>query len=435
MDPRTKLLYRALVRGIAKVDEKWVEQAESSLRPKLLRAELGYLVRQRFEFKWKTKRGEKFVEEFQKGIKLVHYLENDPKAAINLLNDERHYEFVRQEWRHQDLQPPPRQKQPVVNNTDHLLRRWFKHEQQNGGLPIPQKLPYVERTGDLMNPFQGIPDSTKSKLLRQAYDYDYVEGIIKPGLAYDINKYHYLNKLDDIVNRRGPHIPKITFNDAAPAKIAYIPMPFPQIKQGRDLAMLIKKWTLAERVKQIWNLKETLQEENRMRSGGYHIKKVNAYNDVLFTRLWYEQWSLDEASWESWLEDRPIETVEEEWLEPLEIATNAVNKEVADIYKNRPTIETLKPALDKLVAQQKQHYDKLVATYQQIGDDINHNPNVFKHGELVNSDRLPLNQGKQLGDYLQPYQLFHWGDTFFDRFVFDKSRDPNRKIENVRESS
>ncbi|CAN3501006.1 hypothetical protein DICA1_C18074 [Diutina catenulata] len=430
------MLYRALVRRIRRrIDAQWVAELHRE-RPDLtipdperfarrLRAEMAYLAREEFSFEWKDQHGAQFVDAFTRGAKIVDDFDTGtPTAVMAEVERQRRTNFTKQEWRHQNLvlapelakaagaKPPGRD--PADDHEGHLLRRWFKHQQKNGSLPIPQKLPYVERVADTYdNPFYVISESTKSNTLQHAYDPLYVEAIIKPGLAFDINKHHFLDKLDQIVNERGPYEPRIRFTSAGPGLVPYIRMPYPQKRANEQVAMTIKKWITADRIARIWDADKKITSENSTSDGGYLVKHVSAFNNVVYPRSHYEKWAREEAQWDRLMDGT---NTLHSWLEPLEVTSKHLRANVRQFEKQCSDLAPLKRRLAKLTHKQKTHYDRLIATYGDIATQLQENV-VFKHSDLVNRDPAHP-RGKQLGDYMDAYQSFHWGDAFYDRFKF-----------------
>lgn len=433
----TRLLYRALRRRLALVDPHYVKaidipeeklkmEADPERYTKYLRAELGYLIRQAFERPLNDRHHPRWVAQFERGARLVDQFA-DANYVVQQVLDQRHEDWLHQQWhydniKHEEAQPKdthrPSLHEKRQQNTDHLLRRWFKHEQQNGGLPIPQKLSYVERIADTtLNPFGAIPESTKANLINQAYDSDYVEGIIKPSLAYDINRNHYLRHLDDIVNHRGPFKPRILTTSAGPNAAPYIRMPYRQDESMGKLAVTIKRWLTATRINAIWQLKQPLTNENQQKNGGYAIRTRGNHDDVIYPRAYYEQWASDEAQWEALIEGRDFDTVLKEWIGPLDTTLKHLQDRVQHFKSEIGDVKAYEPLRQQLEEGLNQHYDDLANVYERISQQLRSNPHTFKHGEIVNSDRNPDGSGKQLGDYLKSYKHFQWGDEFYDRFT------------------
>lgn len=433
----TRLLYRALRRRLHQVDLDYVRtivvpeemsqmEADPTRYAKCLRAELGYLIRQAFERAPTDRHHPQWVAQFERGAQLVDHF-SDANYVVQQVLDQRRQDWLHQQWRYDELKQEGKldkkkssrnQQEIRQQNTDHLLRRWFKHEQQNGGLPIPQKLPYVDRIADTtLNPFGAIPESTKANLINQAYDADYVESIIKPSLAYDINCNHYLRRLDDIVNHRGPFKPKILTTFAGPKDAPYIRMPYPQDETMGKLAVTIKRWLTATRVNAIWLSTQPLTNENQLKTGGYVVKTRGFQEEVIYPRVYHEQWATDEAQWEALVEGRNYSQVLEEWLEPLDITLQVLLERIQHYSLEIGDVKAYEPLRKQLEQSLNEHYDHLVHVYDEISRVLRTNPHTFKHGEIVNSDRNPDGSGKQLGDYLKRYKHFQWGDEFYDRFT------------------
>lgn len=354
-------------------------------------------------------------------------------------------------------------------NALRVLQRYFKKLQGNHLIPNPSLLPYTPEETRVVD-VEHSP-LVKKKTLMEAYDWEYVEAIVKPGLAYDINLRHYYEKYKHIVEEKGPYKVHIRTTEAGPVAMPYLELPFPRLAEMKKIALDIKNLLRIYRLLLVWNATQQSMSqvtESRYNDGSFNVKGskgfrtgagANADEERVFPRAHYEQWCKWEADWEYAVEvERGNTKVHRadfvnQWIELLDISTKYLEQKFDWYFTHyRELVRNPKSIIYEDQAKYQQimdeHYDHLLKTYKSFLKDLV-NSKLFKHGELVNSEVLGnekkfedlvleedsrpkgkktggipqlerIGMSMQLGDYLQRHGLknFQWGYKFDKKFKF-----------------
>lgn len=351
-------------------------------------------------------------------------------------------------------------------NTQKLLRRYLKKLQTNHEIPIPHLLPYTPESSispifDAPSLSLTIPGSTRKSSISHAYDQEYIDGIIKPGLEFDINKFHYLEHLQSIVNDKGPFKVQIELTEAGPIAVPYIRLPYPRLKQLQEVALDIKKMMRLVRLKAVWNSSgnDNSITEACFSDGSYGVRGSKGFGseERIHSKAYYEKLAQGEGLWEYLIDNvrnnqnikSNIESYTNEWLNAIDVATDEVSKELNSYYQKYSKLKSSRSPLLKeqkiLQDQMNLHYNDQVNRYKHILLVIEKNK-VFKHSEIVNLDvviklydeylvndsgklkksikGIPslerIGMGKGLGDYLDAvdYHYFKFGMNFDKKLKF-----------------
>lgn len=340
----------------------------------------------------------------------------------------------------------------------HLLRRYLRLQQMQNIIPNPLLLSYTPDTiqwkaEDTFKPHFALVGSTKHSAIHLAYDTEYIDAIIKPSLMYDINKHHQLEKLNHIVNERGPYKVRIKTTPSGATAIPYIKMPYPRLEQLKKVALDARYLLVATRVHNIWHSsRDDINKESRKSDGSYIVAGSGYIPDEsMFPRSHYQDLAEAEALWEYVMEGKYSQnTYKKQWTEFLDITSKKLTLDVQKYHTEYSVLRSKGSSLLKeqqaLQQQQNSHYDDLVTIFNNIALALQHD-RIHKHSELVNLNRvtttypqmlesysrtgktfpgLPeherIGMGRQLPDYLQGYHSVHWGQKFYDRFKFDFKR-------------
>lgn len=478
-------LYRALIRLTLKLDssiltspnldskrllnEKLKYNLDQELYLNHIRSEIKYHIRQ--EYTKQHKSFEAILSAYIKGLETISSFQNFDETLKCLIN------YRDNAFAEQNLYSDPNKKtdppkvpheiikpksmaaqhkafklnlQKAQDNTDQVLHRYIKRKQLLGELPVPHRLPYtpeVDYTLD-KDPIFGIPKSIHPKSINSAYSQKYINAIIKPSLAYDINKKFYFGKLEKIVNEKGPVNVKVNITNAGPIPVPYIKLPYPRLTELKEVAMDIKKMMTLFRLYYSW-LEKSKSAEKTFSDGSFSIKKCGGFgrDEIIYPASYYYNLAEGEASWEHLMKDKNDHTSFEQtlssWTEFVDISTDDLALRVQsyrDKYshlmrKGSPIFQDQKI----LQEQQNKHFDKQLAIYSTILNDLKLNK-VHKHSEIVNSDTnttrysndevygrvardgIPryerYGMGKTLGDTLKlgGYKSFEFGRKFSKRF-------------------
>ncbi|CUM45129.1 unnamed protein product [Debaryomyces fabryi] len=351
-------------------------------------------------------------------------------------------------------------------NTQKLLRRYLKKLQTNHEIPIPHLLPYTPESALLpieesVSTSISIPGSTRKSSIAYAYDQEYIDAIIKPEMEFDINKCHYLENLQSIVNEKGPFKVQIQITEAGPIPVPYIRMPYPRLNHLKEVALDIKKMMRLVRLKTVWNASgnDANITEPQFSDGSYSVRGSKGFgeNERLHPKIYYDLLAQGEGLWEYLIDaslknddTKDVASYVNEWSKALEDATNCINEELTSYYQKYNKLKSSKsPLLQEqkiLQHQMNVHYNEQLKRYMHIIRLIEDNK-VFKHSEIVNSDtvtksydeyliendskRTKKNQrgmpslerigmGKHLGDYLDDvgYHNFKLGVNFDKKLKF-----------------
>lgn len=327
-----------------------------------------------------------------------------------------------------------------------------------------------------------IPHSTKHRVIMDAYDMEYIDAIIKPDLEYDINKYHHLDGLSDIVNKKGPYKVQVRQCQAGIMPVPIISLPYAMPENRQEIAVDIKKLVRLSRIKAVWESGPgTAMTEPLFKDGSYAVRGSRGFSDLerMFPRRYYEKLAAQEASWELLMDKLEAKTAlkEEqvvlkesptakpsnvtwdsiekeylaEWQLPLNVSSASIDAEIR-LYWNKYSTRTGKTGHPLLTRQQElqakmnEHYDRQVVRLKNLLETLAQD-NVFKHCELVNfqnpvtkrygqyikedesrternkkgvPDTERAGMGKKLGDYLDEagHHSFRWGMVFDKKFRF-----------------
>lgn len=476
-------LYRSLIRLTNKLNKRIVlipkdankclldEEIKYNIDPTLyihqLRFEIRYHARQEFAIKYS--KIESLFAAVDRGNMFVDLLQNeDMSKFLKRLIEYRQLVFERQQrdfGNDEETSPQRTTKNPSLaakskafkqnlgkanEYAQHLLRRYIKQKQSLGLLPSPQRLPYTPERAFVVDigPKKGIPESNKSKAMKAAFSFKYIDAIIKPGLAYDINKYHYLNKLETTVNTKGPANVKIGVTNAGPVPIPFIKLPYLRKPQLEEVAMDIKKLMTAVTIRGAWE-GNSLGKVKTFKDGSMSIRRSQGFGEeeIMFPRSYYEELAVDEAMWEyllePGLESTDLPELTGSWTEALDITSEILLQKFLHYRKKYENSNEIHQEVRQLQKKHNAHFDKLLIKYQSILDELTTN-NVHKHSEIVNGDKIlaryraqemygtveenidgiPQKEGyglgKNLGDYLKQlgYHSFRFGNRFYDRFKF-----------------
>ncbi|KAF3993120.1 hypothetical protein FT663_00944 [Candidozyma haemuli var. vulneris] len=349
-----------------------------------------------------------------------------------------------------------------------VVRNYLKKLQLEGRIPNPYKLPYVSDTltlqsVNLPDPKALIPGSTKTFVMEQAYDKEYIDAIIKPEVEYLINT-SFMKDIDEQINVKGPQKSVINFTNAG-VSAAYYLGPHSTKSKMKGIALTIKRSTRLSKVRHVWNMKSTdkvaIAHEKRV-GNGYAVQGSKGYSgeEIMFTREYYEELMKAEADWEALMDDirnhdnigkmPPLHERKEQyrkvWRKSLDIASEYIDKtlkEMSSAHQLSDRIFRQQAALQKALDEK---YEKRAKRYSQLLDVLKEQ-DVFMHSEIINfkdpvsrgfdvnleedsfkneknRGGVPeverLNMGKKLGDYLAMFnfRFYQMGRRFRERFKF-----------------
>lgn len=483
-------LYRSLVRLTSKldgsilrvpkeskqplVDEKLKYKLDRRLYLSQLKFEIRYHARQEFNVEYS--KVESLLAAYDRGVEFVNLLKHKNLSKfIEKLIEYRTLIFERQQRDFGIENDVPKQivtkerakplslaakirlmRENIQKSNEyshHLLRRYIKQKQVLGHLPSPQRLPYTPETNFKVdyNPKLGIPESTKTKAMKLAYSTKYIDAIIKPSIAYDINKFHYLAKLDKTVNIKGPTKVRIGITNAGPIPVPYIKLPYVRKRQMQAIAVDIKKMMTIYRIQAGW-LENTIGTVKSFKDGSFGIQRSQGFGpeEIMYPKSYYENLALGEAIWEYLMEsesnpEKLIEIVDS-WTRFIDVTSHVLSKKI-NFYRRKygklMNGKILKRQVSRLQKKQNLHFDKLLRIYASILKDLKDNQ-VHKHSEFINrqknrtrysshemygnvdeningiSEIERYGLGMNLGDYLKKhgYESFQFGNRFYDRFKF-----------------
>jgi hypothetical protein len=298
--------------------------------------------------------------------------------------------------------------------------------------------------------------STSFRKIKSAYDLEYLDSIVRTDLEFDINKHHFLNNLQYIVNEKGPLLVKIGVTNGGPIAIPFIRMPYPRRRHLKEVAMDIKKSLTLFRLRSAWLSLPQAAMEKQNKDGSVIIR-----NHLILPQSYYTELAEGEAFWEFLMDieaqdhsaksneelNTMLTSYESEWKGFIDDTTQQLNSQIAFYetkYRNlRSDKSKLLTEREQLQQQQNQYYDKMIQVYKNTIGKLQ-KYNVHKHSEIVNCDKNRdryfhktlyhgepnkskgiqlqerLGMGKTLGDYLRQegYKSFQVGEKFFDRFKF-----------------
>ncbi|OBA21752.1 hypothetical protein METBIDRAFT_32213 [Metschnikowia bicuspidata var. bicuspidata NRRL YB-4993] len=331
------------------------------------------------------------------------------------------------------------------DNAAWVVRNYLKRLQLQGKIPNPFKLPHVSdsirqqalqlpRVSDL------IPGSTKSAVLKAAYDMDHINTIIKPEIEYLLNKRHYLEKYQRIVNKDGPVKVKIISTLAGIMQAHFLRAPVKDEKRMKQLAIDVKKLTRVIRKQFIWKLDSSQAEGicERKFGDGYAVRGSKGFSidEIMYPKRYYEEIVLEEAEWEFLIKVEELKMVYgssalndakfsnklrevrqqiiQGWHEPLDTASREIDDEVK-LYFTKYKITENSSIWERRAALQARMNLNFEKTSKKLGNligllerdkvcahsDLFHRSHhtSFNYGEIPEKDRIGT--GKSLGDYLK----------------------------------
>lgn len=297
-----------------------------------------------------------------------------------------------------------------------LTGRYLKQLQLQGLIPLPSKLDYTKENylGNLL-PFEmrsksteNMPKSIAYKTIKEAYDLDYVDAIIKPALEYDINYHFYLKHLRLIVNEKGPYEVKIKELASAPVSFPYIKLPFVNTVESKRISLDVSRLIRFLRVLKVWKSAPNDEKvpENKYSDGSYGVKGCKGFyhTERMFPSGYYEQLAQWEGEWESLIENtitgvtqKQVQNYVEEWMEFISDTTASLEKEWKEMKNKHGNDDLLRKEQTKQQEQMLIHYDEMINKYNCIVDQIEQQQ-IWKHSELVNGNNLV---NRPLVTYLQ----------------------------------
>ncbi|GEQ72102.1 hypothetical protein JCM33374_g5788 [Metschnikowia sp. JCM 33374] len=335
-------------------------------------------------------------------------------------------------------------------NASWVVRNYLKKLQVTDKIPNPYKLPYVsdsmhQQALQLPKVVNLLPGSTRDTVLESAYNMDYVESIIKPEIEYLLNKKHYLNKYQDIVNKKGPYKVQIKSTNAGIMPVRFIRSPVKDTVRMKNIAIDVKRSTRSIRKQFIWKL-DSSQAENiceRKIGDGFAVRGSKGYSvdEVMYPKSYHKDIASKEAAWEFLIKleefkakygDKVLQeeklrsqlgkvrqVIVQSWLSPLDTASEAIDQEVKSYFNKYNVTENssiwkrraaLQMRMDKNYQRTSKKLAKLIKLLERDG--------VFLHSDLfyrsrgfewVNGNQIPEKQrilsGKSLGDYLEEVGL------------------------------
>lgn len=224
--------------------------------------------------------------------------------------------------------------------------QYLKALQKRGRIANPYKLPYVaesftKQAHNLPLSLAVIPNSTSHRALKEAYDLDYINAIIKPEAEYLINEKHYLDKISIRINQKGPRVAQIDYTNAGAMK-AYFLMHDKHHRMQR-LAMDIKRLMRSIRKHFVWFYEKGLglKLAETAIGDGYSVRGSMGYgpSEVMYPREYYTKLACEEAEWEALIADREKNGDYDHranlasWQSALQVASDAVTNEVKQFYQ------------------------------------------------------------------------------------------------------
>lgn len=357
-------------------------------------------------------------------------------------------------------------------NADFVVRNYIKKLQLEGRIPNPYKLPYVsdsisKQAINMPDPSKLLPGSTKHSVMKEAYDMEYIDAIVKPEIEFLINQAHYLDPLRKRMNEKGPYKVKIRHTNAGAMTAHFIKLPYTREKEMKEIAMDIKELMRAIRKQFIWNLdpKTSGAKLSEKKIGdGFAVRGSGGFSpeEVMFPRYYHEKLAQDEAEWEYKMETLLNENQGPEtegklaklrralhasWRAPLEESTAAIDHEILLLYK-KYKVDRQHPIFDDQAHFQREmneFHEKKAHAYEELLQVLKED-NVFLHSDLVNKDVVKVlyddcmkneekkkekhrhgvaelerkGMGKRLGDYLEShgFRSYKMGYRFAKRFGF-----------------
>lgn len=334
------------------------------------------------------------------------------------------------------------------DNASWVVRNYLKRLQLSGKIPNPFKLAYVsenmhQQALQLPKIVNLLPGSTKTNVLESAYDMDYVDAILKPEIEYLLNKKHYLEKYQNIVNKKGPAKVQIRSTLAGIMQAHFIRSPIKDELEMKRIAIDVKKLTRVIRKQFIWKLgtSQTESLSERMVGEGYAVRGSQGFSidEIMYPRKYHEDLVLKEAEWEYLMKieelkakygqnvmqdarvsnqlDKLRQQIVEGWIAPLNIATKAIDDEV-ELYFLKYKITDSSPIWKKrdlLQERMNMNYERTSRKFGELIENLRrdrvcaHSDLFYRSSKDKQGKKLPEKEralgGKSLGNYLEEVGL------------------------------
>lgn len=311
--------------------------------------------------------------------------------------------------------------------TEEFLRIVINRLQCDGKLPNPHLLPYTPETlladGDAYDS-RHVIRGTKPEVIDQAYDREYLETIIMPSLEFEMNDM-ILNKLNYVVNEKGPPHAVVSEVSSGRSKTPYIRTPLAHQVGRKHLAWLIKEQILRHRLKLIWGASPgPLTSENLQKDGSFPVKGSGGFSDEEYIKpkYFYQSLGEQEEMYELFLECEKqynnemdtttrytesklqLDLAQFDWTSILNEVTHILNADCSKITKESNM--DMRALHDKVQKECYKVYDDYANRYKNILNDVKQLA-IFKHCELVTPKVEPTSQEESL---VQPFTKFSLED-------------------------
>lgn len=363
-------------------------------------------------------------------------------------------------------------------NSKYVVRHYLKHLQLNGRIPNPYKLSYVSQTLTkhsfyLPKLLVLLPGSTKTFVINDAYDMEYIDAIIKPELEFIINNNHHLQSLEKVVLGDGPYKVKIRNTTAGVMTANFVRAPNYRPPLMKVLALDIKKLMRSVRKQFIWNLdtESKVNASEKIHGEGYGVRGSQGHSsdEIMYPRKHYERLVDDESFWEALMSAEAVKRMSGDnfvvsqdaqlrlqaadqanfgtWRAPLEESSRQINSEIQVLYdkykvtRNSPIWDEQTRLQEKMNDIHERRVGEYANLVQKLEDD-----DFFLHSDLFMSqlsaedyetmmkrdgskredrtrglsehERSGL--GKRLADYLEEVGTlaFRIGNRFTKKFKF-----------------
>ncbi|KAG7665628.1 uncharacterized protein J8A68_000834 [[Candida] subhashii] len=345
-----------------------------------------------------------------------------------------------------------------------VLNNHLRNLQADQEIPNPNLLPYtpekLQTKGDQYYAYN-FEDRTTKRAVSEAYDKEYLYGIVIPGLEYDINYKYNFNKIKKIINEKGPWV--VRANKATVAGIPFLKLPHWN-SDKITLARFIRRYILAMRIMYAWEAVGSIDGEKLQRDGSFHIRGSGGFGSEgrMFPRAYYEELVEGEIMYEGLLqiEENKMKDgnenvkinfrgLEKEWYGPLEESSLFVKEQVDNLFKDIDEYkgEEFEEKRARYQKEMFRMYERKLSKYEKLLEDLS-KFKVHKHSEIVSppctvsirkklkardlQGILPrvdrIGKGKTLGDFLQHNELYdyQYGYGFTKRFRFKET--PSTKL-------
>ncbi|WPK26466.1 hypothetical protein PUMCH_003820 [Australozyma saopauloensis] len=295
-------------------------------------------------------------------------------------------------------------------NASETMKMHLKELQKKKKIPNPFKLPYVSTPESFLlldqpNQTYMVPGAAKSSVIKDAYDSDIIRAILEPEVEYRLNEKHFLGKVDDIVNNRGPAKVKICASNAGIMPAFYLRKPLKPRNYLKMMAIDIKRLMRSVRKRLVWllPLENAIGVSEPKFGDGYGVIGSRGFssNEIMFCEEYYLNLALQEVTWEYLLEEQTsgkkigvcntkrLDQLLKSWQEPLIETTAALNKEVSYFHTKYRTLRD-QLRLERSTAQEdaNAHYTTIVQKYLDVLQ-MKEDEKVFMHSDIYNVKRTP----------------------------------------------